>query len=655
MHIKLNKKRILTLLFACGIGANAIYAQQTETDSAKKSFAPWVLQRESLVRENTSEGITAPVEKNLFNNFLSGLVAGGYYRGFFYSRDMNQLYGNPNGAKHVRSVGDGYFDPTMLLYVGGNPSQKTSFGTELIIANPFTLYPGPGMGNGSNVGPFFTAVLRGAIDTKIGNFFLIAGGIEWQRLTPFTFGSNTGFNRYSIYERKPWDPSGNIKNRYSSYYYNGSITQDARWGTQAFKGFMLSGYMKKIKTNVDVFYGRTGANGGVSRENEVRPSQNIGVRLKKNLKNNNYVSLNTFNNLNRSDSVNSSNDVQWNIITSEFSFKWKGIKLNGEVGAGRYVSPSYAENWSEGLIFDLSIPKKYTFIPLDFRYFEIGKSFTSNVASFNNTSIQEVYTGYNSNAGNGGVISPFGPSADNVGDLANNRIGGAVNTNFKVWKFMVSTGTQISAEMEKIPNTTVLNCSHRINGLLWSRLPGVFPLYGTFGPNNRVATYYRGAYEKINVTDLNPDTTVQYSRYFNSFDFQLKFKSSVLKRDLYINYLGTFNSVQKQFSAFTVFDNSAYVRANYHEMDLYYQLHKNFMITLYGGLETIKGNQDTDLGTNSLPRDQIGKAFGAGFDLTLSNQATLYLRQRWFSFEDINFVTEKFSGTEGTVELKIMF
>ncbi len=653
MHIKLNKKRILSLLLACSMSITATYAQ-TNSDSTKKSAPAWTLQRASLVRDNASDGITNVVDKNLFKDFLSGLVAGGYYRGFFYSRDMDQLYGNPNGAKHIRSVGDGYFDPTMLLYVGGNPTSKTSFGTELIIGNPFNLYQGPGMGTPGNVSPFFTAVLRGAIDTKIGNFFLIAGGIEWQRLTPFTFGSNTGFNRYSIYERRPWDPTGNIKSRYSSYYYNGSITQDARWGTQAFKGFMLTGYVKKLKTNIDVFYGRTGANGGISRENEVRPSQNLGIRLKKNLKKNNYVSLNTFNSFNRSDSVNSSNDVQWNIITSEFSFKWKDIKLSGEVGAGRYVSPSYPENWSEGLIFDLQIPKKYTFIPLDFRYFEIGKSFTSNVASFNNTTIQQVYTGYNSAAGNGGVIAPFGPSADNVGDLANNRMGGAVNTNFKLWKFMISTGMQISAEMEIMPNASVLNCSHRINGLLWSRLPGVFPLYGTFGPNNRVATYYRGAYEKVNVTDLTSGF-VTNRRYFNSFDFQAKYKMTLFQRDLYINYLGTFNSVQKTFSGFTVFDNSAYIRAQYHEMDIYYQLHKNFIITLYGGLETIQGNQDTDLGTNNLPRDQMGKAFGAGFDLTLSNQATLYFRERWFSFEDVNFATEKFSGNEGTVELKIMF
>ncbi|MFM7024322.1 MAG: hypothetical protein ACKOXB_15225 [Flavobacteriales bacterium] len=647
MNLTLHKKHFLPLLFACCLGT--VHAQ-TDRDSAS-----WDIQRNSLVRENTSDEITAPVSKSLLNNFLSGLNTGGYYRGFFYNREMQQLY-QPTDAKHVNSVGDGYYDPVLFLYVGGSPAPGTSFGTEVILGSPFTLYRGPAMGSNGNVGPFFSAVLRGGTTNKHGNFNIVAGGIEWMRLTPFTFGSNVGYNRYSIYERRPWDPSGNIKSRYASYYYKGSINQDARFGSQAFKGFMMNGFIKKLKTNFDIFYGHTAINGGISREIEVRPAQNLGVRLKRNLKKENYVSLNTFNSFARTDSVNSSYNMQWNIFTSEFALKIKDIALSGEVGMGRYMSPTSPENWSEGILLDVNIPKKYTFIPIDLRYFQIGKSFTSNVASFNNTTVSQVNSGPYSQAGAQGVLTPFGPGMDNVGDLANNRRGAAINTNFKVWKFMVSTGTQISAEMENIANATTLNYSHRINGLLWSRLPGVFPLAGGFGPNKRVHTFYRGAYEKVNLTDINADSSLIYTRYFNSFDFQVKFKSSLFRKDLYINYLTSLNSVQKDFSAFTKFDYSAYIRGYYHEIDVYYQLHKNFVLTLYGGLEVIKCNGDTDLDiTSGLPRDQVGQAIGAGFDLTLSNQATLYFRERYFSFIDHNFAAEKFSGTEGTVELKIMF
>ncbi len=636
-------------MMACFAGLSV--AQSTAADSSK-ALKNWRMPRLSLIRDNAYDGISSPIDLSLFKDFLAGLNVGGYYRGYFYNRDMGQTYG-AGAAKHTASVGDGYFDPTMLLYLSGSPTPSTSFTTEVMIANPFAMYRGPGSAV-ANITPYFSAVLRGNMNTKIGSFNIVAGGIEWQRLTPFTFGSNTGYNRYSIFERRPWDPAGNIKNRYSAYYYSGSIAQDARWGTQAFKGFMLNGLIKPLNTYIDFFYGQTGVNGGINREKEVRPAKNIGLRLKRNLKNNNYISLNTFNSYNRSDSVNSSNDIQWNIITSEFNFKYKGFSLAGEVGAGRYMSPTFPEAWSEALIFDLQTPKKYTGIPLEFRYFQIGKNFSSNVANFNNNTIREINTGYNNNGMQ--VNTPFGPGTNNVGDLSNNRRGVAVNTAFKLGKFAISTGTQISAEMEKMPNATVLNFGHRINNLLWSRLPGYYPMTGSFGPNKRVSTFYRGAYEEVKLSDVNADSTVKNMRFFNSFDFQVKYKTSVLHRDLYVNYLGTFNSVQKTFSGFTVFDNSAYITAAYHEVDVYYQLHKNFMLTFYGGFESIKGNSDTDIdATTKKPRDQTGTALGVGFDLSLSNQTTLYLRQRWSSFEDKNFATEKFSGNEGTIELKIMF
>ena len=673
MYIRFYMKSILLLLFACGafVGLPAI-AQQAGRDSTarKVSLVRWTAQtampRVNLVRENVADNIIPALSKGLIKNYLSGLTVGGYYRGFFYNRNMSQRYGTDDAGKHTMSVGDGNYDPTLFLYIGGNPTANTSFGADVIVANPFTIYRGPGYYNNGLVNPYYTAVLRGTITTDVGNFGLIAGGIEWQKLTAFTFGSNTGFNRYSIFERRPWDPVDNIKSRYASYYYSGNINQDTRFGTQAFKGFMLNGFLKNINTNVDVFYGKTAPNSGIQRENVVRPSQNLGVRIKKNLNSSNYISLNTFNSYGRSDSINSSNNIQWNIYTTEFSFRTKGgITLNGEVGAGRYKSPKYPESWSEGIILDLAIPKKYTFIPLDIRYYQIGKSFTSNVANFNNTTISAVNTGYNG-AGTS-LTTPFGPSLDNVGDLANNRRGIALNTTFKVSRFVISLGTQISGELEKMPNSTTLYYSHRINNLVWSRLQNIFPYYGYFGPDKRTGISYRGAYEKVKLGDTTASGTNQYKKYFNAMDVQVKYKNRLFNRDLYINYLGSFNSVQNQLSAVSKFNDDAYIRAQYHEVDIYYQLHKSFILTFYGGLERIRGNKSTDIGPTGNGRNQTGKAIGVGFDFSISSSTTLFFRQRWFSFDDSSFPgspatgtaaeipAEKFSGNEGTVELKIFF
>jgi hypothetical protein len=376
--------------------------------------------------------------------------------------------------------------------------------------------------------------------------------------------------------------------------------------------------------------------------------------------------LNTFNSFTRTDSVNGKVNVHWSIITTEFNFNYKGFNLNGEVGAGNYSSPSYSNKWSEGVIVNLVTPKKYTIIPISLRYFQIGESFTSNVAMFSNTSIREVYQN-NASASTPNsqvVMPPFGGNMGGVGSLANNRRGGALNTNFSIWKLKFNTGIQMETEMKRLTgNGNAVTYSHNINGLAWSRLPLYFPLPGPMGPNKRVSQYYQGAAETVNISDTLANGDAQYLRNYNSFDFQIKFKTRLFNKDLYINNLNTFMSVQNSFSPIPVFSEKAYISAQYHELETYYQLSRSFVVSMYGGLEFVTGNKRTDLsttanGTNGvagLARDQVGKSIGAGLDILLSNSANIYFRQRWFSFEDRNFAQEQFKGQESTIELKIFF
>jgi hypothetical protein len=330
--------------------------------------------------------------------------------------------------------------------------------------------------------------------------------------------------------------------------------------------------------------------------------------------------------------------------------------LTGEVGAGRYKNPSTKEGWSEAIMTDLLIPKKILGIPIALRYYQIGRYFTSNVANFNNTTVSQVNTGY-SGSSNNSVLTPFGPSLENVGDMSNNRRGVAVNlTSIKVGKFTFATGTQISAEMQKLDSNNVMFYSHRVNNLVWQRLPNYFPVNGAFGPEGRVTAYYRGVAEKVNITDRNTDGTPMNKRYFNSLDIQAKFKNKIFNRDFFMFYLGTLSSAQNSLSAVPKFDDSAYIRAQYHELDVYYNITPDLMLAFYGGLEYIKGNQYTDISkVTGKPRNQVGTAIGYGFDYSFTQNTTLYFRQRWFTFEDKSFPTEKFSGNEATVELKMFF
>ncbi len=641
----------------------AVYAQQDEgtEESPAMTFkkVPIKLPRVGTLFsvDKADEGVSNPVVQPLFKNYLNGLTVGGFYRGFFYSRNMSHGYPNTGPAQVLR-VGDAQIDPVLMLYFGGNMTPNTSFGADISAGNPFFVYGGPGYGNNGPVSPYFTVVLRGSFKTKLGTFNMKAGGIEFLAITPFTFGANVGFNRYSVFERRPWDPGagGNVKTRYASYYYSGTINQDARFGTQAYKGYVLNGFIPAINTNVDFLYGKSQNNGGIFREHITRPMSNIGARIKKNFKNGNYVSANTFNSFQHSDSVNSkASDIQWNIYTSEYAVNFNGFTLSGEVGAGRYKSPIVKEGWSEAFMADLTIPKKLIGIPIALRYYQIGRYFTNNVANFSNTTIAQV------TQGNGGIagIVPFGGALENVGDLANNRRGVALNLNsIKVWKFTFATGTQVSGEIEKLDSNNVMYYGHRVNNLVWSRLPNYFPVAGdgTIGPNNRVSVFYRGVSEKVNITERNADGTPMNKRFFNSWDIQAKFKNKVFNRDFYMFYLGTFSSAQSSLSAVPKFDDDAYIRAQFHELDVYYNITPELVLALYGGLELIKGNQHTDINAVSLkPRDQVGTALGYGFDFSFSQSTTLYFRHRWFTFEDRNFAEEKFSGSEATVELKMFF
>jgi len=67
-------------------------------------------------------------------------------------------------------------------------------------------------------------------------------GIHWLRLSRFTMKAAEGFNRYTLFDRNPWDPQyAKFSQRYSDYYARGSVQQDVRWGNKAFQGFALDG------------------------------------------------------------------------------------------------------------------------------------------------------------------------------------------------------------------------------------------------------------------------------------------------------------------------------------------------------------------------------------------------------------------------------
>ncbi len=589
--------------------------------------------------------------KNLFSNYLSGLTTGGYFRGFFWSRSMKDPYDGLGANDVLFNTFDQYYNPTLFIYVGGNPTPNTSFGTEIIVFDPFA---GSVQGDGTfNV--FNTMVMRGSASTKYGNFGLIAGGIEWRTLTAFTLGSNIAYNRFSVFNRQPWDGVGNLKDRYAGYYYTGTYNIDQRWGTQGFKGFMLNGWGLPWDLSFDLFYGISQFNQGITREAETHPSHNVGTKIVKKFSDNVTIGLNTFHSVEKPDSIiaNKQTAAQFNLFTSEYDINIKGIKIFGEIGFGGYQSPTYERDWGGAIITDVTLPKRMIkFAEARFRYYEIGASFVNNVANFQNTTIREVNTGVvNANTV---VLTPFASSVGTVGFLANNRRSGSVNLKFDIArKLKIALGVEASGELKDM-GSRQLSYNHVINSVTWSRFVQ-FPFNGSFGPNNRVGTFFRGAYETVNLTDTTVTGNLANGKFFNAVDLQLKYKQRLFGKDLYVFFLSQLTSAQGSFSPIPKFNDDAYIRASYNQLDIYYELFRTLYIDFYLGYENVLGNKFTDLSIDGLPRNQVGRAVGVGLDFSLSKNAHIFLRHRWFDFEDKNFLDENFKGWESTIEMKMFF
>ena len=194
-----------------------------------------------------------------------------------------------------------------------------------------------------------------------------------------------------------------------------------------------------------------------------------------------------------------------------------------------------------------------------------------------------------------------------------------------------------------------------------SRVYNPFPANATsptiFGPYGRKSSFFRGIQEFVFTTDLDPATAeAQNIKYFNAVDLQGKYKGKLGGRNFYIFYLGSFGTAKSEFSLMPNNDENSYLFVQYNEFDLYYEVLPKFILAGYIGFENVRGGQFTDWDLESqLPRDQIARGYGLGFDWMVAENAGLYFRHRWMEFEDRSFADDVFKGREVTIELKTFF
>ena len=200
---------------------------------------------------------------------------------------------------------------------------------------------------------------------------------------------------------------------------------------------------------------------------------------------------------------------------------------------------------------------------MEIHLYRIASNVVNNNSEFVNTSVVEVPSAAASSQqviGSNGVLQQTGSAMLGVGQMANNRQGINLNSDFKIKlgsnhiKGVVGMG--ISQEIDNLNNQ--ITYGHAINGLTMSRLwRWSFP--ANVGPYNRLSVLYRGIFETVNLTDLDASGNVVNDKHFNNIETQLKYEFELFNRPFYMFYLGMYNSVQPNFSPITVFTEDAYL------------------------------------------------------------------------------------------------
>lgn len=574
---------------------------------------------------------------------LERFQVSGYYRFITNVRHLQTGYVDQMKTPLNIFVGDDSQIPQLLLNLGGSISQNTRFYTDFYLWTPMM---GGGMVEnvkGLNLG----VSLTGTHDFDKGTLQIQTGGINWYSLTPFTFFSNPGFNRFTVFERNPWDPmTRNAMDRYQTFYQTGAMNQDTRWGRQAFQGLIMD--LSNLPNGFSgvLMYGKTQLNGGMTP----LPNHSLGGKIK-NGNDNRYISINTFNNQTYSDSLLSST-LGFNVHTAEFVWQKQGWKIYGETGAGRYFSKSYNKGWGEAISLKLDIPQRVLRVPLQIHYFRISPKVINNSSVFWNSAIQE---GNNTVAQSEAqlVLAPFSSAMVPVGQLTNNRTGIELNSETKAGRFRINAGYSIAKELERIASQ--ITYSHPVNNLALSRFwRWSFP--AGVGPYANLTKVYRGVFESVDLVNVDSRKVPLEDKYFNTAELQIKYKTQLAGKELFVNYLGTYASVQSFAAPFTVFTEKAYLRTYYHQIESYLKLAKNLVWCNYAGAERIIANYDTRTDAISRrPKNQEGYGIATGFDIEMSKGAGLYIRQRKMYYKDRSFSKDEYRGWETTVELKIFF
>ena len=614
-------------------------------------------------QDNYSEVFSSNV-KNLRKS-PAPISFSGSYRFLGYVRNQKNTFPGNSGKTLDIVSGDFYRQPMLLLRLKGLTKDNISFGADLMINSN---YKGPSIASNSDLTLQLGLNLRTSFNTKFGKFKFSSGGVNWYRQSRLTVWGNRSFNRTSIFHRRPSTALNRTPiARYENYYKNGLIDQGIRYGSRAFQGFFFSGQNLPYKLSFKGVVGKSSLN-----RSSLTNSDNFTGCLRVNKKFNNKLNI-AYNFLKSYASINpKTNELKQYIIhTSEFSKKWKKFSLKLETALGNYSSPEYDLKYGEAIIFNFKTSKSYK-TPLDLQIYRISPQFVNLTGNFLNTTVSEVFPNI---SGIGTTVrTPFQSPIIGLGTYTNNRQGISINAEHSFGKFNINGGIGFFTEIDT--SDAALSYRYNINTETLSRLQ---LFRQNWGPYNSLNTTFRNIFEEVEISDTNALGKSNFKKFFNTVEFQVKYKNMIKGHKFYIFSLSRFNSCQKKINVLPQYNLDAFISIFSQEFDFNFQLNTNTSLIFTYGIERVIGNSSTGLGDqdrtlggspinvlfetlgikkfnpNNFSRNQRNRLIGFGVDYKIGKRAMLFLRHNLYKYYDPNFILNNIEGSETMLELKILF
>jgi hypothetical protein len=619
-----------------------------------------VLLRNVTLAQDSSK-VVKPIASSPFKGLpLKKIQINGYYRFFGINRHLKEDFvvipGNQyaNAPAYVLGTGDVYRDPPlMLLNIGVQANSKTFIGMDYALYHNFSGQVGNGTVN-LNLG----INLTGSVQTSYGKYTAHLGGINWIDMSGMLFSSFIGYQRFSLFERWPWEKNAEAYERASNYFEYGNISRDMRFGMQPFKGLLLDGNDLPGNINFRFIYGTTPAQATLDSK---IPSYTIGGKIRKRIKEH-TLGMQFMDYKIYPDSL-ATEEAGIQLQTCSYDFEKNGFEISTEFGRGQLYSQIQQKGWGNALRFKLKTPKRISLIPVEIEAFYISPNFVNyygNFLSSNTSVLSSASLSQASNVASSGGISNFTGSITDVGQVSNNRKGISINGWIDLGKnTKFNFGNMFSQEIEWMGNK--LAFGHKINALPFSRFA---PFTNNIGSYNNWTSYFRGYSQSMQITDTTSTGTSKGLTGFNMLQIQLKQKLNLGNIPAYFLYVGSFGSAQNSISLLPVLNKNAYIQTYYHEIDGIFQLKNGLSLIGSMGFESIVGNKQLNKGDNidgvlgSSANDAVNQRssmFGFGIDLKLNENLTLYGRHRIFNQTDKSFTKDHIEGTESSIELKLFF